>query len=361
MKKILSVFLFLSCLIATVSAQTKTVVYLLPMNSENVTAANSTNIQSPKAADLLFSKSVIGFWCGSQIALKQLGNDGYNIKVIAREINGNDETKLNSIFNEPEVQSADLIIAPVSKDIFPAAADLAQQNKIPIVNPLSPNSSFISGKSAVFKMTACAEARPATLLKQFPDAHFIIWGKVGSSVYENYFTANNIPFTSIESSESFVSQLPEEKTNIVIACTETPNDFVRVASVLANRYKKPSFSWIIPEKILNDKNLDLKSLSPYSLYFMTDFFVDDSDEAVAAFQIIYEQNFHTLPTLQNYAYQGYDASMYFIKLIFNDFNVPQDFTPLSCHLKLARTANNGAENQSIRLVKLSHMKCEIIQ
>lgn len=366
MKKILVALLMFACLTPWVHAQNsaeKTVVFLLPMNSGNVEKAVPANMREPKDIDNVFGRSLVGFWGGAQIAIDELAEKGRHLNIIAKELNSNDEATLNAIFSETQVQKANLIVAPVSKDMFPKVAALAQRYKIPVVNPLSNNSDIIAGNPFVYKMRPPADARPAILVQQFPNAHFIIWGKNNlANDFVNYFTANNISFKNIEEESSFTAQLSNDVENVVIACTESNNAYAQVANALTLRSTLPSFHWVLPEKILNENGLDLTILSPFSIYFLSDFFVDEQDESTKVFIDSYTKRYHTTPSLVNFAYQGYDATYFFIELICNDFHIPKDFSPLACQLKFKRQNKaNGFENYGVRLVKLEHLHYSVIK
>lgn len=366
MKKILVALLLFACLTPLVQGQNaaeKTVVFLLPMNSSNVDKAVPSSLRDPRDIDNVFGRSVVGFWAGAQIAIDELADKGRHLNIIAKELNSNDEATLNAIFAESQVQKANLIIAPVSKDMFPKVAALAQRHKIPVVNPLSNNSDIITGNPFVYKMRPPTDARPAALAKQFPDAHFIIWGKNASSKdYVNYFTTNNISYKNIDEETSFTAQLNNDVENIVIACTESNNAYAQVANALTLRSKLPTFHWVLPEKILTENGLDLTVLNPFSIYFLSDFFVDEQDESTKVFIDSYTKRYHTMPSLTNFAYQGYDATYFFIELICNDFHIPKEFSPLSCQLKFKRPDKaNGFENYGVRLVKLEHLNYSIVE
>ena len=368
MKRFLTILLFIAILTPfakgqyTTDSKQVTVVYLLPLNSSSVEQSKSVNMKESKDIDRTFAKSVIGFWCGAQIALDELAEKGRNLKVIAREVNSSDSAKLESIFEEEDVKNAQLIIAPVPKNMFPLVAAHAKRLHIPVVNPLSPNSDIINGNSYVYKMFPHPDAKAAAIVEQFPDAHFIIWGKSHSNEYENYFKSQGIPYDTLAESSSFTSHFQSEVQNVVIACTENPNSYTEVAFNLSNRSRVPDFCWVIPENLLNSNGFDLTVLSPFNLYFFSPFFVDENAERVEIFRDSYVRTYYTLPSLKNFAYQGYDATCFFIELICNDFHVPNDFEPLSCQFKFRRPdKSNGFENYGIRLVNLKHLQSTIIQ
>lgn len=366
MKRIIFAILIFLCLTPMAYAQNtgaKTVVFLLPMNSSQVEKAVPANMRDPKDIDNIFGRSVVGFWGGAQIAIDELAENGRNLNIIARELNSNDEAALNRIFSESQVQHAHLIIAPVSKDMFPLVATLAQKYRIPVVNPLSNNSDIITGNPFVYKMRPPTAARPATLAKQFPNAHFILWGKnASSSEYANYFSTNNLSYENIEEGNSFTAHLKPDVENVVIACTESNNAYAQVANVLSLRSKLPVFHWVLPEKILTETGLDLSTLNPFSIYFLTDFFADEKNESCKVFIDSYIKRFHDMPSVSNFAYQGYDATYFFIELICNDFHTPKEFSPLSSQLKFKRPdKTNGFENYGVRLVKLEHLNYSIVE
>lgn len=371
MKKRLILFLAVVLAATTMQAQIghhskaadeKTVIYLLPLSSEEVAAANVAGMNDPKEIHRTFARSVIGFWAGAQIGLDELGEAGRQLHVIARELNGDDSGKLQHIFADPEVQQADLIIAPVTKELFPAVAELARRYKIPVVNPLSSNSDIVSGNPYVYKMTPDATARAAALSTRFPGAHFILWGSHHASDYTAYFDAQGIAYDTLSDSQSFMPRLTPGQEHVVISCIEGHDAYNRVANALALRSRTPEFHWVLPESLLAGGNLDLTILAPFDIYFFTNYFVDDHAESIQVFRDEYARRYHTLPSVQNFAYQGYDATCFFIELIFNDFHVPQSFTPLSCQLKFKRSEKgNGFENHGIRLIRLDHLQYSIIQ
>lgn len=364
MKKIVLILLVILGTLSPLSAQyasEKTVVFLLPLSSSTINARDMSTLKEPRDIDNVFARSVIGFWCGAQIAIEELADKGLYLNIIARELNGGEEYKLNQIFAEPEVQKADLIIAPVPKDIFPKVAELAQQYRIPIVNPMSRNNEIINGNHYVYKMAPSESAKAETLASHFTDVQYIIWGHNQSKPYEDYFTANNIPYTIIDEDQSFTAHLVADRENVVVACPASNNAYAQVANALLNRSKLPVFHWILPEQLLTDNGFDLTVLSAFDIYFLADFFVDDDDESVRVFRDHYARKYHTMPSLHNFAYQGYDATHFFIELINNDFHVPKDFTPLSCRLKFKREDKaNGFENHSALLMRLEQLRYSII-
>jgi hypothetical protein len=363
--------MLITCLSSVVTAQHSsrsqqpqeiTVVYLLPLNSTNVGQSKTTVLKESKDIDRTFSRSVIGFWCGAQIALDQLAEQGCNLKVIAREVNSKDSVKLEQIFEETSVRNAQLIIAPVPKDMFPLVAEHAKQLRIPVVNPLSPNSDIITGNPYVYKMLPHADAKAATLVEHFENAHFIIWGNFRSDEYENYFKAHDIPYEIIDEESSFTARLKPDANNVVIACPAHNNAYAQVANALVNRSRMPEFHWVLPESLLNNNGFDLKVLNPFNLYFLSDFFADEESEDAQVFIDKYMRTYSTLPTVKNFAYQGYDATYFFVELISNGFHIPKDFQPLCCQLKFRRPDKaNGFENYGVRLVQLNHLQYTIIQ
>ena len=368
MKRFLTILLFIAILTPYAKAQYKTdsqqitVVYLLPLNSSGVEQSKSVEMKDSKDIDRTFAKSVIGFWCGAQIALDELAENGHNLKVLAREVNGDDSVKIERIFEEEAVRNAQLIIAPVTKKMFPIVAAHAKELRIPVVNPLSPNSDIVEGNPFVYKMFPHPDAKAAALVEHFENAHFIIWGNHQSEEYTRYFQEHDIAYTVVDEESSFTSHLKSDADNVVIACPAHTNAYAQVANMLVNRSRMPEFHWVLPESLLNDNGFDLKVLSPFNLYFLSYFFADEESEDAQVFIDKYVRTYSTLPTVRNFAYQGYDATYFFVELINNGFHIPKEFQPLSCQLKFRRPDKaNGFENYGVRLIQLNHLQYTIIQ
>ncbi|MBO4645528.1 MAG: amino acid ABC transporter substrate-binding protein [Bacteroidales bacterium] len=365
MKHKIAFFLLLLGFALQTSAQPHThmtVVYLLPMNSGEINQIGMGTFKEPRDIHKTFSKSLVGFWCGAQIALSELEDAGYELEIIARELNGNDTNKLNRIFKEPKVQQAQLIIAPVSKDIFPYVAKLAKAHKIPLANPLSTREEIITDNKYVYKLMPSNSARAAVIADLYPGANIILWGTVQANDYADYFQENGIHFTSLSDTASFIPLLSEEKNNVVIACTQNTNQCAQLAAKMEAARKKPALDWFLNPKILTDNKFDFMSIHSFPLYFFADTYVDENDEAVQVFQYNFIRRFGAVPSTLNFAYQGYDVTHFFIRMISNNFTAPQDFTPLSYHFKFKRPdKSGGAENYGVRLVKMTELKTQVIQ
>ena len=123
--------------------------------------------------------SFVPFYRGFIMAADSLTkHHGLKLDISVYDIDQNNQ-KLQNAINDPKLKEADLIIGPFFSQAFDKMASFAKENQIPIVNPMSQRSEFLSGNPYVIKvkpsMESMFEQIAQTIAYQYPDAKVFLY------------------------------------------------------------------------------------------------------------------------------------------------------------------------------------------
>ena len=355
MKKILIIVIAAIIAAVPVSAQ-KSILFLLPLDADRAAQTDIENLNSQQDIDNIFGKTLIHFWEGAQIAISELGDEGNDFHVIVRDVT--DANKLERVLNEPDIQKVDLIIAPLYGKLFPTVAEFGHRHKIPVVNPFTSRHDIIEGNPYVYKANPSLEARAAYLCNHHPGANFILWTSDNrttpdAEAYKTYFTEHNITYHQVPDSAFFGDHLSRTKDNVVIACFHNVQSYINGMTKTLQANKLPNFTWIIPEEWLLMEEFNIDNMNGLDVNYFASYFADDAEERTQVFNYKYGERFHCLPSVRNYAYQGYDIAKFFISLILKDYRTP-DFEPIAYKFQFKRIEKGGFENMKARFIHLQN-------
>lgn len=342
--------------------------FLLPLNSAEIAGTDISQIQNQHDINRIFGKTLIGFWEGAQIALDELSAEGYNVNVIVRDITDDIDILQSILKNNYLPQNIDLIIAPVYGKMFPHIAAFAKEHKIPTVNPFAKKNDIVEDNPYIYKLYPTAQSRPQYIAEHYPNSNIILWQSANPSKkhseedeYETYFTEHDIAFRKIMDSTSIAPYLSSTKQNIVINNKSAQNSYKNCIGKILNANKLHSFKWIIPEEWLQANDINFDNLSGLDIAFFTNYYVDKKSEAVEVFTYKFIERFHNIPLIETFAFQGYDVTNFFIRLICNDFNIPHNITPLSFEFQMRNVPQGGFENVKTRFIEMDNLNLQEIK
>ncbi|MDR0207469.1 MAG: hypothetical protein LBI45_09475 [Bacteroidales bacterium] len=360
MKKIFSFILIFYFTFLIGNAQHKneiTILYLLPfhLNEGNV---NPLSLRTRAELHQIRQFEMMGFWLGAKMALQKYENTDKQINVIVRDVTA-DEKTLKKILDDSELMAnVNVIIGPFYGFLFPIAAEYATKHNIIIVNPFSTRYDFVANYSSVYKLIPPFLSRPKTIEKIFltneQNYSIVLWGDSVPSpeltAYKYYFNENNIRF---KETNRLTITLDANRKNLIIALFEKTERVIQGVHALINNEERIDFVLVAPEKWLNISELTEDFYQLPHLYFFTNYFVKEDDIAVKQFMSDYYFLYETPALLDDYSYQGYDITRYFIELFFADFN-PEEvrYTPLSYEFHWNRLPSGGFENLKSRLMQV---------
>jgi hypothetical protein len=110
--------------------------------------------------------------------------------------------------------------------------------------------------------------------------------------------------------------------------------------------KNSNYTWIIPAQWIDYKELSLDQMNNMQINFYSDYYVNYNSDTTQLFISDFIEQFGSIPTLDRYAFQGYDITRYFIQQLISGTETVQK--PLSLKFQWAQEKGIGFENQVVR-------------
>lgn len=359
-----SFFLFITLIMLfswSAEAQEKTILFLIPFYSDSYVEQQLSNIHECEDIYGIKSFQLMGFWAGAQVALDEYEKKDASLKIIVKDVSES-EAKLKSILeNQTLMSQVDLIIGPFFSKQFALASRYAKEYKIPIINPFTNRTDILHDNEYVYKLVPSKEARPATLsywADQFPNHQIWVYADTTQRQRDNlsyiqYFRQHNIPYKVIMPQKSVVSSLLPNKKNIVISQIEETAKNMMMARELVYSNKLDNVILVVPENLLKSNTVEIEYFSKLNVHFFSDYYVDYSNEQTQVFIHNFTDKFKTIPTLENFGFQGYDITRYFVELLLNDMDVDRvKIEPIAYRLSFDKTENGGYENVNTQFLEV---------
>ena len=365
-KKLLVIVISLTCLLANAQSNNEvTILYLLPFHlNEEV---NYASLRTSAEINRVKQFEMMGFWLGAKLALQEYEHTDKEINVIVRDA-VTDVRSLNAILKDHNLmETVDIIIGPFYGSLFPIAAEFAKKHNIIIVNPFSTRFDFVENNPYVYKLTPPFASRPEAVAEMFlanpNEYNIILWGDSITTpelqAYKAYFREHNINFREVR----YLS-IPQNarRKNLIIAFFDEPTRVIHGVHTLINKDIQNTDIQnivVVPEKWLSVTELTKDFFNLPHLYFFTNYFVDENNEAAQQFQADHIFYYEAPAELAAYSYQGYDITRYFIDLYFADFehgNV--QFQPFSYKFQWKRILDGGLENVKARFIRVKNLGLE---
>lgn len=335
-----------------------TILYLIPFESANYTAPY---IKECEDMDNVLSYRLMGFWNGSQMALEEYNAENVPLNVIVRDITNN-ETKLRKIMeDETLMKEVDLIIGPFFSKQFAIAAQYAKQYEIPIVNPFTNRQDVTADNEFVYKLIPSLEARPAMIAfmaqqsRAFP---IILYGDSAApnrdmKSYRSYFDKNQVPYVVYSNASSVVSSIKKDQRQFVVAFYDNPAQNLIISRNLLYSEKIDNLTFVVPESWMESKTYDIEYYSKLNLHYFSDYYIDYSNEKVKMYIYDYTQKYGVPPSLENYAFQGYDITRFFVEFLRCGKDIDRvKVSPIAFPLSLDKSPNGGYENVNVQFLEV---------
>ena len=342
----------------TVARAEYTILYLIPFESDSYV---SPSVKDCEEVEAVRSYQLMGFWNGAQMALDEYNAKGVPLNIIVRDISNNESKLRHLMENEDLMREVDLIVGPFFGKLFSIAAYYAKQYQIPIVNPFSSRHDFLEDNEYVFKLVPSLEARPAMIafLAQQSEAFpIIIYGDSTAShkemaAYIKYFKDNHVSYMITPNASTVVSNLQKSRPQFVVTFYDNPAQNLIISRNLLFSEKIDNLTFVVPETWLESKTYDIEYYSKLNLHFFSDYFIDFDGEMTKTFVYDYTERFGTPPTLQNFAFQGYDITRFFVEYLREDKDIDRvKTTPIAYPLSFDKSSHGGFENVNVQFLEV---------
>jgi len=334
--------------------------YLIPFDADNYV---SPFIRESDDMNQVRSYQLLGFWNGSEMAIEELGEEGNTkLDIVVRDISNNEE-KLRQVMEDTTLMSGvDVIIGPFFSKLFAVAAEYAKQYQIPIVNPFTSRQDLMEDNEYVYKLIPALETRPAMIsfMAQQTNAFpIIIYGDTVSdnkeqAAYEKYFKENQVPYEITPSASAVTSKLSADHPNIVITFYNYPARNLIISRNLLYSGKTANLTFVVPEEWMESKTYDIEYYSKLNLHFFSEYYVDLEEEKTKTFVYNYTQKYGILPLLDDFAFQGYDITRYFVEFALNDRDLDRvKVAPIAFPLSFDKSPDGGYENVNVQFLEVN--------
>lgn len=347
------------------------VAYLLPLFLNDTSSADELNPNKPeKIRDEALNG--IEFFQGVKLALDSLQKNGMRANIYAYDTEGeSSETKVRTILSKPEVKNADLIIGPFYQNLFTLAQKYSEAYQVPIVSPVSHNSSLISANRFSGKITVPEQAE-VTEISKFVSSTYcrnnvlvVHKGKEDEmkrvAWFKNAYKCDSLhSFKEINYKyatwDSLARSLSRVDTNIIVVLSEDQAFVTSFFITLDKRkddYPMTVFgvgTWADFENIETDYYHDLRLHLPITNN------IDYDNPVVVNFVKKYREAYQNEPTY--FSFLGFDMTYYFLSAMnrmgteYFDMLQFYRWQGLQTGFSFKRnSANAGLENQSVYIVQ----------
>ena len=364
MKKIITISLLVLSVLSLCAQPTgerKTVLFLIPFYTHEYLGPVAPSVQSSQDIQAVSSFLLMGFWAGAQIALDEYQEQDVALNIVVKDVTEN-EAELRAIMENRELmEDVDLIIGPFFNKTFQIAAEYAKRYRIPIVNPFTNRTDILTGNDYVYKVIPSQESKPATIsymAELIPGSNIILYRDSSAKnpeqvTYTQYFNKNGISYQEVTTQADLMKKITPNRKNIVVVFSSHAAKMLMLSRDLLYKSNPEDVILVVPEKWLSSPTYDVEYYSKLNIHFFSNFHVDEKDQQTQLFIQKYKEKFKSIPTVENFAFQGYDITRFFVELIRNEGDMDRVKVPsISYPMSFDKTPNGGYENVNIHFLEV---------
>lgn len=364
MKKIISISLLVLAVLslgAQPSEERKTVLFLIPFYTHEYQGSVVSSVQSSQDIQAVNSFLLMGFWAGAQIALDEFQEQNVALNVVVKDVTDNEADLRVIMENKELMEDVDLIIGPFFNKTFQIAAEYAKQYQIPIVNPFTNRTDILTNNDYVYKVIPSQDSKSATLsymAESFPHSNIILC--MDSSVknseqitYTQYFKNHGISYQEVTNQAELMKKITPNSKNIVVVFSNHAAKMLMLSRDLLYNSTLEDIILVVPEMWLSSHTYDVEYYSKLNIHFFSNFFVDKQDQQTQLFVQRYQDKFSSIPTIENFAFQGYDITRFFVEMIRNGGDMDRvKESPICIPMSFDKTQDGGYENVNIHFLEV---------
>ncbi len=355
------------------------IAFFLPFH---ISEANEMDLDKLVHGDIQFSNKTevaLHFYEGALLAIDSLKKMHFNAKVYVYDIDDSDSLNILNILKKPELATMDLMIGPLYGSSFIPFSKYAKEHQIAIVSPFTQVNKILFNNPYVCKVAPSAtlqiEQMANYVIDTFQTQNIIL---VNSGILRDAGLYNTFKATAnkalsekghatadsvkeVSGLSGVQSALSATKTNIVILPSSNQSYVTEFIGKLNNMTEKHDIILCGLQNWTSYDNLDLEYLNNLSLHIPANNFVDYDNAQSKQFIKNYREKYKTEP--ENYSYQGFDITYYFLAALQN--NGSGFLNALSNNKQQCMMTNfsfaqfppdSGFENKSVYILKYNDYK-----
>lgn len=355
------------------------IAFFLPFHADEANAIELEKIIKGDAQLPNKTNVALPFYEGALLAIDSLKKQKLSAKIFVYDIDDTDSMSIVKILKKPELAEMDLMIGPLYGSSFMPIAKFAKEHAIAIVSPFTQVNKILFNNPYVCKLSPSStlqiEQMARFVVDTFQTQNIILVNTSNpkDASYFNAFknTANESLVKAGHSAADSVkiayhlpavqTMLNATKVNIVILPSNNQSyvsDFISKLNVLRDKYNIVLFglqSWN------NYDNMDFEYLNNLSLHIPSNNYLDYENTATKQFIKNYRNKYQTEPEM--YAFQGFDATYYFISSLkkygggFLKFMPENAYKGIETNFNFSQfPAESGFENKYVFILKYRDYK-----
>ena len=288
------------------------------------------------------SKLALDFYDGAYMALEDLKNQGMNLNVYVYDTEKSVD-KVESILRQPSMKNLDLLVGPVYNKPLKMASEFSKRNKVLMVSPFSPSTSFVKHNPYYFTMESSVETHCAAIynhVRSVPEYGNVILlhqarnsemkladmfkkldyeAPISADIERVGFRLEQLAFASSdnpsEDYELIKSYLKPNEPNVFIVPSFSErfvNDMLRRLALFKDQYEIIVFGMPNWTKF---ENINLDYLMDLNVHFTGNFHKDPYLPASQKFMAAYKSKISNEPA--DNTCKGYDMIQYLAEFIQN--------------------------------------------
>lgn len=320
----------------------------------------------------------IQFYEGILMALEQLESQGISVVLNVVDVYSEADTAVVNAFNRRNVQQSDFVIALLTRKPFSKLCELARENRLFVISPMSTRDEIVDNNPYVVKYqpsnAAIAKAMVDMARNNYPGSHLYVIhskGKEEAPLYNALLAelqGGNVQHTFFDWSQSgkLASVLRSTKDNVVVSIYEQGKDKNRIfTNTLLNRLNGGNMHNVLISKsnlVRDMADVDYQQLQNLSYTMLYTAYLDYDNPAHKDFVDRYKSRFKTEP-MESFAGMGNDIMLYFTTAIHQKGSKfwlsPSIVRPqgMLFPIKLTqKNANSGFENQAAVFYQMENFK-----
>lgn len=354
-----------------------TVYMFIPLYLSQGTDINTSKIKTLDAYNNIKPFSFIQFYEAMLLAAEDISKQYPDIRIDLKveDVNNLSSVKMDKLINNGDLKNADLIIGPFFGKEFTKLCQYAQNQKICLVNPFSVTYEGTGSNAYVYKAAASYNAQAVKFAKYLVDMHqtanIIIVNNPSSkekakavaytNTFQSIFANSNINIQEINIQSAGIagvkSAINPNCENYIFTFFEgeiTVTNFMQ--TMHAQKYENVTL--IAPESWLEYDNIESEYFMEFKTHYISQYFVDYSKPSVINFLDRFRMKYNIEPTLDHFAFQGYDITYYFLSSLcekgtaFAPYDAPNKAL-LSTQFKFIPNGDFLQENTFTNIFKIS--------
>ncbi len=358
--------------------QVYNVFLLLPLyTQEGLQEDDGQKVETLEAYERIKSFDFIQFYEAAMLAVEDIAAQDVKVNFYVKDVNERNNAELGRWIAEEVFADADLIIGPFFRENFRTMLSYAQNHHIMIINPFTV--APVETSAQLFRTMATFGHQAVNLAEyirqRYSKAQVLLLNNGGSdsrriSVYHSSMmkALQDNPGISVKEVNyksggvaAVQASLNPTCENFVVAFFDgeiTVTHFIQSMNrkELENVTLVTSSDWRKYDKIETEYYSRLKT------HYIDQFFVDYSDPEVIRFIDRFRERYNLEPTLDHFAFQGYDITRFFLTALIkygNGFGLEVNDLklPLLCtQFHYVQSAPQTFENSFCHIYRLSNYK-----